>query len=845
MIVGAYALPTPLSPDPSQNFGNFDMTGVVALDIDNNVDSTANTVVANCTGTLLSTGRHVLTAAHCVDSNRNGTPDVANMHVVFELPARNVIIDVPMANMQVAPGWNGSVNSGHDVAVLTLPVVAPIGAARHDIFRGNDEVGRWFYVVGYGDTGIAFDDEPDCNSRGNDVKRMGTNFFDDTEAGGNILDFDFDDDTSEWSGAADFTNWSSNGNEVDTSFGDSGGPSFLWGPSGLEVAAVTSDGTDANSCFGDNARNTRISTHKSWIDQVIDAPYQLVVNMNQQDRGNDGSADTISLHLDVTNTISVWFGQQMLHAVPLNKITGVTFVGSNDPETFSLHVGNMSLTTSVTGGLGTDELTLVGTTAADNVVFRGTNATVNSATVNFGDIESARILTSNGADNITIERTTSGTRVIVQSGEQNDTISVGSNLGLLAATVTVDGQGGVHDHVIFSDTLFGGGDTYRLRIGGLSVGRLPNVGLNYTGVETQTLRTGSGSDLVVVDSATNGVTKMVSAGQGQDRIQGPSTNNIWNITGINSGNLTGSVFFSSIENVTGGGLADRFQLAVSGNIDGVIDGGLGFDTLVGANNANRWTITANNAGNVDNVDFTSIENLFGGTSDDFFMITVNRRISGTIAGGLGNDWLDYSQFHATTVLSNGLELTFMIPVIVDLTTGVASNVLGSVSSIEHVRGGIGNDTITGNFANNILLGGAGNDTLTGNGGRDVIIGGTAADSISGGSGDDLLFDGTTSHDEHDFALRAIMSEWSSARSYSDRISNLRNGVAGTVRLNSSTVTWDSHVDSLTGGTDRDWFWGAPLLISLPSQPAPPPRDTITDRVMLAWPGFPDNRESLN
>jgi hypothetical protein len=60
-----------------------------------------------------------------------------------------------------------------------------------------------------------------------------------------------------------------------------------------------------------------------------------------------------------------------------------------------------------------------------------------------------------------------------------------------------------------------------------------------------------------------------------------------------------------------------------------------------------------------------------------------------------------------------------------------------------------------------------------------------------------------------------------------------------------TVVSDGYVDTLTGGVDRDWFWAAPLALSLPGEPAPPPRDNVTDRVTLVPINAPDTREALN
>jgi Ca2+-binding RTX toxin-like protein len=113
-----------------------------------------------------------------------------------------------------------------------------------------------------------------------------------------------------------------------------------------------------------------------------------------------------------------------------------------------------------------------------------------------------------------------------------------------------------------------------------------------------------------------------------------------------------------------------------------------------------------------------------------------------------------------------------------------------------------------------LLGGEGDDLLVGGDGRDLLIGGTGADRIVGNADDDILIAGRTNHDAFDDALALIMAEWSSSRSYSDRVANLRGTGTG-VRANGSTflrtdgvganVLDDGTADVLTGSAGIDWF----------------------------------------
>ena len=60
------------------------------------------------------------------------------------------------------------------------------------------------------------------------------------------------------------------------------------------------------------------------------------------------------------------------------------------------------------------------------------------------------------------------------------------------------------------------------------------------------------------------------------------------------------------------------------------------------------------------------------------------------------------------------------------------------TSVDHITGGAGNDTLVGDEGSNKLIGGAGDDALTGAGGDDSFDGGAGTDSYSGGAGVDTF-----------------------------------------------------------------------------------------------------------
>lgn len=75
------------------------------------------------------------------------------------------------------------------------------------------------------------------------------------------------------------------------------------------------------------------------------------------------------------------------------------------------------------------------------------------------------------------------------------------------------------------------------------------------------------------------------------------------------------------------------------------------------------------------------------------------------------------------------------------------------NSIEHVIGGVGNDTVTAanSYSAVTMAGGDGNDVLTGGSGNDTLSGGTGDDTLRGGGGDDVL-QGGAGADLFDFSV---------------------------------------------------------------------------------------------
>ena len=137
-----------------------------------------------------------------------------------------------------------------------------------------------------------------------------------------------------------------------------------------------------------------------------------------------------------------------------------------------------------------------------------------------------------------------------------------------------------------------------------------------------------------------------------------------------------------------------------------------------------------------------------------------------------------------------------------------------------VDAGSGNDRVNVGGGPSLVVGGYGSGMLTGGSSRDVLIGGGGRDQLLGNGGSDLLISGRTTYDSDWQALAAVFAEWTSGRSLSARVNNLRtsngpilSGLA--VHLKPfSTVIPDGQVDSLMGEGDLDWFLYEPGKDSL-------------------------------
>ena len=250
-------------------------------------------------GSLLFTGRHILTAAHPFTGGEDQfLPLSAGANFPEQGFATSVRFELPQGSVEVAarrvfihPEWNGRFAEGNDIAILELVDAAPAGADAYDVYRGDDEVGRTGTLAGFGESGDG--DQGSVLPHGQ--LRAGKNRFDATGEAfrmfqgrentldGALLALDFDNGRRANDAAGVFAQAPDTGFGPDEAFaapGDSGGPTFLDG----RVAGVHShitqftgpdgrtpdiDGEFFTSTFGEVLFDTRASRHADWVDHTV------------------------------------------------------------------------------------------------------------------------------------------------------------------------------------------------------------------------------------------------------------------------------------------------------------------------------------------------------------------------------------------------------------------------------------------------------------------------------------------------------------------------------------------------------------------------------------------------
>ena len=144
---GARAMSVPISPQMMRfssswtaNGENFDGVARIFYDNDGSVTDGSWRL---CSGTLLSGGQYILTAAHCAD-------DFNVMEIQFGVNNNVATATRGAASATVHPNWDGTLKHGNDIALIKLDsAVSTIQPFR---LSTTNDVGKLMMMMGYGRT---------------------------------------------------------------------------------------------------------------------------------------------------------------------------------------------------------------------------------------------------------------------------------------------------------------------------------------------------------------------------------------------------------------------------------------------------------------------------------------------------------------------------------------------------------------------------------------------------------------------------------------------------------------------------------------------------------------------
>jgi Ca2+-binding RTX toxin-like protein len=507
-------------------------------------------------------------------------------------------------------------------------------------------------------------------------------------------------------------------------------------------------------------------------------------------------------------------------SVMLNSATGCTALSASGSNV------NLTFSDLTIGGTGQGmNLTNTGSATFNNVTLSGTLTTVSS--LNGPGTLTLNYPASSASNNLTVAQSTLN---FTQFGTSNVTLLT-ANFALNANLGTTAGSAGNNTISLTSNMITGGAITTG---GGQDQ-------FNVSSAAPVTISAGSGNDTLTMTSA-GAYVRSFNGDTGTDMIRGGNQNNYFDIDTAFGGNISLTrgisstrTSFANTENLIGNAMADTFSFTSNSARIVSVNGGNGNDYLTfngtsGANtsisysnplefNVNGSSLGtvnyfnfANSTPTVSVVDnFTSLENLVGGSGSDVFRMksvgVVQGSIAGTLNGATGNNTLDYS--------------TYSSGVTVNLATrsasGIGSGSTLRISNIRDVYGSASRDRLTGDSGNNILVGNNGNDSILGGDGNDILIGSYGADTLVGGSGWNLdiggyvnFLDGGAStaygipSQYVDFVLGSMMNQWSGVSNDGGftTASNLLQTTGVSVQTPGNTTSYSNirlYSDSTPGG----------------------------------------------
>ena len=242
---------------------------------------------------------------------------------------------------------------------------------------------------------------------------------------------------------------------------------------------------------------------------------------------------------------------------------------------------------------------------------------------------------------------------------------------------------------------------------------------------------------------------LIIGGAGSDILAGGAGDDIFQINGNDTAydRFQGDTGYDFIQ---GGNGDDIIRMNIFSGASTVekIDGGAGNNVISGTQYNDTLDLSGTYLVNIANIDAGAGNDAITGSAGNDLI--VGGAGSDVLAGGLGNDIFQINGSDAAYDRFQGDDGY-------DLIQGgddddiIRMNVFSSVSTVEKIDGGAGNNVVAGTQYNDTLDfsttelvnianidGGAGNDAITGSAGNDLIIGGAGSDVLAGGTGDDVF-----------------------------------------------------------------------------------------------------------
>ena len=517
----------------------------------------------------------------------------------------------------------------------------------------------------------------------------------------------------------------------------------------------------------------------------------LTMNGNMGPKIIDASDDsnlTLNLKAGVTDAITVELGSD-IGANDDNIVNGGAGYANTDLTITATDPDSFDATTNITGGTGTDTITItaVGGGTADltnvtgidvlNIVDFTTNAAVViTAGTNAATPMTVNATTQDAGEGLNFDGNSMTGGLTINAGEGADSLDGGTVNDVIygnGGIDTIDGQensatlgadaiyGGAGNDIInvstaetefsnssttalVTDTVDGGAGTDTLAFG--AVATLTKAELaNISNIEKLTLQSTS-SITLSDDFLTNnpGVSITLAAGTisaGAGTTADPTITLALNYIAGN-----GAI------KVTGGTADDSFGTASGALIDvsDTIDGGAGTDTINVYNDAGFGSAATRSIGDsvtlALDVYHTNIENvtIVDSADDDNagdVTVTIAAAFKGT-ALTIDASSLDQNALSANaevlTVTQASADLAALT-----VTGGTGADILTSGAAADHLSGGAGIDTFESNAGNDTIMGGAGNDIITAGAGRDHIEAGEGNDLIKVTTDSDFEVSGGT------------------------------------------------------------------------------------------------------